>query len=315
MMISNDIHECLAAAIMAGSPTILIEGKDDEEVYTNISNELGLTLEFLPIDFVDTTGYGVLGNCDQLVASLRDLDNSCKDPKWIKFIGGVIDLDSRSFANQISRPPRNLYILKMYSIESYFVNQESFIAVFNSLNSAPISNALKDSYYNDFNSFFAPVEEELFWVATEALQNVCGANPSPEITYGVDFSFKGYMQAPSVNPKRQIVDRIQAKKEALRSWLNNAFSTAVIQKQLIIKGKWWLSVFLDIIVEYAKKLEADCSFAPSGPCRYCAIEDKGNCQFKLKVKSPTPAALKAMAYQTSVSDQDPGLCNFLELFN
>jgi len=315
-MISNDIHECLAAAIMAGSPTILIEGKDDEEVYTNISNELGLALEFLPIDFVDTTGYGVLGNCDQLVASLRDLDDNCTDPKWIKFIGGIIDLDSRSFANQISSPPRNLYILKMYSIESYFVNQESFIAVFNSLNSAPIPNALKDSYYNDFNNFFAPIEEELLWVATEALQNVCGANPSPEITYGINFSFKGYMQAPSVNPNRQIVDRIQAKKEALRSWLNNAFSPALIQKQLIIKGKWWLSVFLDLIVEYAKKLEADCSLAPSGPsCRYCAIGEKENCQFKLKVRSPTPAALKAMAYQTSVSAQDPGLCNFLESFN
>jgi len=315
-MISNDIHECLAAAIMAGSPTILIEGKDDEEVYTNISNELGLALEFLPIDFVDTTGYGVLGNCDQLVASLRDLDDNCRDPKWIKFIGGIIDLDSRSFANQISSPPRNLYILKMYSIESYFVNQESFIAVFNSLNSAPIPNALKDSYYNDFNNFFAPIEEELLWVATEALQNVCGANPSPEITYGINFSFKGYMQAPSVNPNRQIVDRIQAKKEALRSWLNNAFSPALIQKQLIIKGKWWLSVFLDLIVEYAKKLEADCSLAPSGPsCRYCAIGEKENCQFKLKVRSPTPAALKAMAYQTSVSAQDPGLCNFLESFN
>jgi len=37
--------------------------------------------------------YGFLGNCDQLVASLRDLDDNCKDPKWIEFIGGIIDLD------------------------------------------------------------------------------------------------------------------------------------------------------------------------------------------------------------------------------
>jgi hypothetical protein len=112
------IDELFIEAIMTEVPCVLVEGIDDIEIYSQLSEQLEVKPEVYAIETVK----GFTVGCEQVIKAINRLDElpPCEHA-IVDHMLGIIDKDVREFRNQLPQSEAIL-VLKYYSIESHFIS-------------------------------------------------------------------------------------------------------------------------------------------------------------------------------------------------
>ncbi len=120
-----DLFELLNVAITMNKSFLLVEGKDDKQIYARIAKKANKDFDIYLINSIEEYAEG----CDSVIKALAKLQ-----PKFlerednIQRVLGIIDRDSRSYRTLRSheidyQSLKGLFVLKHYSIETYFATR------------------------------------------------------------------------------------------------------------------------------------------------------------------------------------------------
>lgn len=270
------INHLFTDAIFHKKPLVIVEGKDDPKKFRNIfeksSNKKPLikASELINKNEAEKYGAGYKG----VSAIIKDLfDNPIHNKNDLfKYILGVIDKDSSKYCERTGCDYPILYVLKYYSIESYFISKESIGFIFDFLIDGENHNLTDQIFENNYEKFKIFALEQLYYPSLEALKLSC--------VDGYD-CIGGYSTHPS-HIKNMVKDDLYLPKI---SSLDSFALDKNIQKNFdflfdICKGKWFLARFIEFSLSESGKLENLCS--DSVKCDYCAENLSDKCVYKVE---------------------------------
>ncbi len=263
-----EISEILGQSIMTKTPTIIVEGVDDVKIYDSIVSSINAEHFVLPIECVD--GYSE-GNEHVIDAMnfIREMPASRYD--YRDFIIGIIDKDVRDFRNEI---PDNelIFPLKVYSIESHFVNKENILSLLKEITRITrdlalpeLENIIVDDIFSNF--------EDLFILSLDALKGATNQD------YQSIFSYS-YNDGRVIN-QRDIQLVLARKSELLEFASSLGIEYSLDSLKLISKGKWLIFLYCHHLERAIKNLPALCGAQKIHQCRVCE-SDIHKCLYKTK---------------------------------
>lgn len=265
-----DLFEILNISITNKIPSIIVEGRDDIQFYSDLSSSIDKEIDVVAIENID----GYSEGCSSLIQAFEDLNAAIANRiEYDLFILGIIDRDSRLFRNEIPSDLKGLFILKFYSFESHFVTPTtirkliSFITntsnllMRSSLAIAIVETELKNK------------QESLYYCSVEALKNAC------ERDYN---GLLGYATKPGTVLKNEVmINNVLSKRDELDEYARNK-SISIDDLKLITKGKWLLKWFIGNVLEEIKKLPNFCQNRRIAQCQYCETDKFSQCLYKIK---------------------------------
>lgn len=280
-----DIHEVLDMAFREKMPRIVVEGDNDRLVYTKIAEKAGKTVEIYPIEWVDGLEKE-RGNCGMIIQAMQQLQpkliHFAENKKWIL---GIIDADARDFRPISPNFPDegnfrslfNLLVLKYYSVETYFANEENLKKLF-----AFMSYALEVEIGAEMLQFLAENHENdtefYYYLSLEALKK---ANEQTYVSVDRDKISYGGKEHFDEKDKLRILPQLQAKNTDLDIFATQK-SISISHLKQICKGKWYLWNYVYRAVCQADKLIKACENQPHLPkCANCEV-DKSKCNYRTK---------------------------------
>lgn len=252
---SYEISEIYIQSIMTKTPTIIVEGIFDLQIYDNIFNKNSNCAEIIAIEIINGYSSGsreVIRAMDEIY----QLQHSNTDKS--NFICGIIDKDVRDFRNEI---PENelIFVLKEYSIESHFVHPETAKEIIR-LSTRSTSNLLTNDLINNIMSKIESSFDLLYLASIDSLMKAIKED------YASDFSY-------SLNIGRlkdeQIKNKLIQKSNELNTYANElgiSFTIETLKK--ISKGKWILFCFCESLKKEIEKLRILCAENQITPCQY-----------------------------------------------
>lgn len=272
MLFKYDLFDILAVSIMNHESMVVVEGKDDYQIYQTIANEVNPQIQVYQVNEFEDYEAG----CTGVIKCLTTLQPKFAErPDNIHKILGIIDRDVRVFRGEMPSHLLGLFVTKHYSIETYFATTSNLKKLLHAITYSPIQD-IDDQLLTFIQTDFKDSIETLYLFSLEALKKACvssydaklGYDDSPNKLTGSDF-------------KRNAEPFIRAKKAEL-----NTFATDInISKddiRLIAKGKWYLHWFVHHVYPKIKGLKADCKAANIKQCRSCRVGNEQDCLLKMK---------------------------------
>ena len=114
MSLKHDLFDALARARMISEPMIIVEGKDDYQIYQSIADIVKPNLEVYQADEFENYEAG----CKGVIKCLEVLQPKFEErPDNIRKVLGIIDRDARPYRNDLPTHLKGLFVTKYYSIE------------------------------------------------------------------------------------------------------------------------------------------------------------------------------------------------------
>jgi Protein of unknown function (DUF4435) len=271
MKLKYDLFDMVSASIMNNEPLVIVEGKDDYQIYQNISNLVNSKILVYQVNEFANYEEG----CTGVIKCLEVLQPKFAEREGnINKILGIIDRDARYFRGEIPQLA-GLFVTKHYSIETYFAtenNLRKLIIKTSFLTQNDIDNDVLDFVQTDFiNSI-----DTLYLLSLEALKNACvrgydsqlGYDDTPSKISATDF-LRGVM--PLLNAKREELNRFAT-----------SLGISISDIKLVAKGKWFIHWFVLKTYFKMKELRGACRNETITQCRSCRVGNYNDCLFKMK---------------------------------
>jgi hypothetical protein len=272
MLFKYDLFDILAVSIMNHESMVIVEGKDDYQIYQTIAQEVNSQIQVYQVNEFEDYEAG----CTGVIKCLTALQPKFAErPDNIHKILGIIDRDVRAFRGEMPNHLLGLFVTKHYSIETYFATTSNLRKLLHAITYSPmqdIDDQLLTFIQTDFNDSI----ETLYLFSLEALKKACvssydanlGYDDSPNKLTGSDF-------------KRNTEPIIRAKEADLSRFATN-INVSKEDIRLIAKGKWYLHWFVHHVYPKIKGLKADCKAANVKQCRSCRVGNEQDCLLKMK---------------------------------
>jgi hypothetical protein len=283
-----DLSVAFANAIMTRQPMVIVEGKDDRQIYERLAGQIGVSLQIYQVNEFEDYAAG----CFHVIACLDSLQPElAKKADNIHFILGIIDRDVRPFRNELPTHLKGLFVTKYYSIETYFATRQNLSKLINDL-TYTVSKDIDDIILNFVEELFNQSRSDLYYISLEALKTACVPNYSGIVGYS-DKSGKVLEEAKKYllgKGKNYTFSQIALKKPELDIFANS-LNIGLTDLKSITKGKWYLYFFVYCGLQQIQQLSDNCQKAKISQCRSCKIGNYPDCLFKLKRKNPNPEDL------------------------
>lgn len=271
------LFDILNEAIMTNTPAVIVEGKDDPQVYHRIANLAEKEVVVYSVNMIDdcTTG---LGNCDKVIECIQKLQNKYTERiDNVNRVLGVIDRDSKPYTTSSTSVYHTglpgLLILKYYSFETYFANRvvlKKMVEKLTYLSPVMVNEALLDLVEQDFLN----LREDLYYLSLEALSDMCIPAYTGIVTYGMG----GVKDART---RQELSSQVVLKKTTLDTFAAS-LSLTISDLKKICKGKWYLQIYLGKAFDKIKTLYSMCQNGIVPQCRPCSTGESNECRYKAK---------------------------------
>ena len=261
----------VSASIMNSEPIVIVEGKDDYQIYQTISNAVNPKIQVYQVNEFEDYEQG----CTGVIKCMQVLQPKFAEREGnIRKILGIIDRDARHFRGEIPEL-LGLFVNKYYSIETYFATEDNLrrlISKITFLTYQDLDNQVLTFVQTDF---FRTIDT-LYMLSLEALKNACvrdydsklGYDDSPNKISAPDFL---EITLPQLTAKRADLDAFAA-----------SFGLSVQDIKLIAKGKWYVHWFINQAYPKIKALRLACRNEIITQCRSCKVGNYDDCLFKTK---------------------------------
>jgi hypothetical protein len=274
----NDLFEVLNIAIMTKISSIIVEGKDDKQIYYRIGEQAEKEVEIFSVNMIEGCALD-LGNCDKVIECIEKLQPKFDELESnLNAILGVIDRDVRPYrpadAGQISvEELRGLFILDYYSFETYFANRVVLRKMIEKLTHLT-TNMINEDLINLVEGNFQTVKNELYYISLEALKNSCIHDYSGAVGYAND-------GVRDNNRRQQLYTQIEHKIPDLNTFAES-LSINIDDLRLICKGKWYLHVYIEKMHEMIRNLSNMCGSESLTQCTACQADASEECNYLAK---------------------------------
>ncbi|MCU0446077.1 MAG: DUF4435 domain-containing protein [Microscillaceae bacterium] len=299
-----DLSDILVEAIKNNEPVVIVEGKDDRQIYYKLTQSINPNIQIYQVNEFDDYGAG----CENVIDAITKLQ-----PKFaeradnIKYILGIIDKDSRPYRGTMPDQLQGIFVTKFYSIEAYFatgcisnllpitlsfgegrvrqkkrVNLKCALATRKNLANL-IAKITYQSPHNITSEILDFVEkninnsiENLYYISLEALKNACVESYLTALSYDEN--------ATRVSEKagqEYLINQILPKKAELEQFAID--KTITIQDiRHITKGKWFLYNYVYRAYHHIQQLADKCKNIEITQCASCKVGNYEDCLYKLK---------------------------------
>lgn len=238
--LNKSLDRCFIAAIMNKKPLIIVEGVDDRKIYNNIAEAIRKNVTVMRVsDLQFVAGCNGVVDCMKVLQTQLDLDSSN-----LKFVLGIIDRDARFFKNAIEfqeiQNLKGIFILKHYSIETYFATRNSLKILLTKITNA-IKSDIDDAILDFIEDNIGVYLETLYYISLDALKEHCLGKQLHNANYS-------YEKEPTNIVGEKIMLHFNSnilpnKKEDLDSFATSK-SISFQDAKKIIKGKWYLYYYI-----------------------------------------------------------------------
>ncbi|MBP3335242.1 MAG: DUF4435 domain-containing protein [Ruminiclostridium sp.] len=265
-----DLDETVLAAVMSGEPTVLVEGIDDIKFYGNVAHKIGRNINVQAIETVE----GYSEGCDEIIRAIGDIQHSIQsDARLKKYILGIIDRDARYYRGELPNL-ECLFVLKYYSYESHLITTNTIKKQIEMLTKVT-SSMIKDNVISYINEKFNEKLEKAYYISLEALKNACDTSYQACVAYS-----KKAGNIFSKSALEYIWGQVSYKKEELDEFANN-YGVSRTDIKYLMKGKWWLYLWCEFIVNESKNLHFHCG-NDFEICQMCKADKKEKCLWKVE---------------------------------
>ncbi len=268
-----DLSEIVNDAIQSNTPVVLLEGKDDESIYERIANAAERDVVFYQIANIEEYSAG----CKDVIQAIYRLQPKFEEREDnIRRILGIIDRDIRFlktlWEDEIDyKILKGLFILKHYSIETYFATRNNLKKAINKVTYAPQS-IISETILNFVEQNHWDSSDELYYLSLEALKNAC------EMDYTACISYQSG-EIKENTQRNHLYQQVISKIDSLDTFaINMNISRSNIKA--IVKGKWYLYSYLYKALHQIKNLENHCNSQKL--CQSCNVNNTEDCSFKFK---------------------------------
>lgn len=268
MSLKYNLIEQLAACKFNKELMVIVEGKDDYPIYQNIASTVNPQIIVYQVNEFADYEAGCRGVIKCLERLQTEFDKNSND---VSKVLGIIDRDIRPYRNEMPNL-KGLYVLKHYSIETYFATRKNLRKLISKISFLPIDN-IDNSVIDYAENNFQVSIGKLYLCSLEALKNACTENYDSVIGY--DTSIEQILR------DKTILTSISSKKAELEAF-GEDFSISILDIKLIAKGKWYLYWFLNHTYPNIKMLKKECYTAHITQCRSCKVGNYNDCLYELK---------------------------------
>lgn len=272
MQTKRNLEAAFTRAVMIGEPMIIVEGKDDYQVYQNLARQINPNIEVFQVNEFENYTEGCTGVIDCVEVLQTKFEEK---PENIQFALGIIDRDVRPYRNELPDHLQGLFITKYYSFETYFATKENLrklIAKITHTTTQDIDNQTLDFVLSETQNPFSI----LYLTSLEALKNACVTGYANLVGY--DDSVE---KITDKNFQTYILPQLNTKKNELEIFATT-FSLTQNDLKQIAKGKWYLYCFLKASYPKIKQLKTQCTGGHITQCRSCKVGNHNDCLFKTK---------------------------------
>ena len=236
----KSLKSIFVQAEMEGKSIVIVEGIDDKRIYSTLAKKL-LNRDIL----VYPANYFVECNADNsenVIKAITLLQADFKDEKKLQKVLGIIDRDTTCYKNPEKwvayKELKGLFILKHYSIETYFATSHNLSELI-----AGITHATPSEIAMVLPNLIKKIEDTtqvLYYMALDALKERClGSNnyqafrkidvpKLSDITGGM-----GYFETTLLPQIKEALDTFAKEKGLDVSFVKH-----------VVKGKWYLFHFV-----------------------------------------------------------------------
>ncbi len=270
-----DLYELLNTAIFTKTAFILVEGKDDAQIYSRIAKKINKKIDIYPVNIIDEYSSG----CDNVIKAIHKLQAKFEERKDnIDKVLGIIDRDVRPYRPLSSdnidyKTLKGLFILKYYSIETYFATKNNLKKLIEKLTYAN-QNIITEEVLNIVENNFNKITNELYTISLEALKNSCLTDYNSIVGYDDD-------KIKEEDRRKYIFRKLQSKKTELKNFADK-INVNINDLKQVCKGKWYLYNYIIKTLQQIKHLKIMCKKAEILQCKSCKVENFDDCDYKYK---------------------------------
>ncbi len=266
-----DLHDAIKKAYMTKVSLVVVEGKDDLSIYSDLLNKNNNKFNIKPIEYFKGCNPG----CNEIEEKVSDINQIYNSSHRVyNYFRGVVDSDVKEFRGEKNERAGILY-LNTYSFENSFITENTVlnsIKLLTSLTNEQLDEKLTEKVIQDINSGV----QEFYYITLEALKNAVDEN------YNAIIGFSDGYERPmfDTDMKSELARR--------RSDLDNFALEKNINKPCILdmkkycKGKWHLRYFLKNIISFIDNLHTLCG-QELVECPLCESGDTSQCLYKKSV--------------------------------
>lgn len=264
------IYEILNAAIMTNTPAIIVEGVDDVRIYESLADQSLERSAVFSAKWIEELSAGGASSVADAIKLLRDPPSS---KRLIEdYVLGIIDRDVKPYRSELPNDDAIL-VLKYYSIESHFVDEETIPSAVQRFTRVPNSLVKEFSASTLMNN----IEPKLLDVYYFALESLVAATQNG---YTACFSYSEKIGRKNDPYTRSTVLEKCPALDVFAASYGLSPELATIKK--ISKGKWLLSVFCESLFQELKSLNQLCSSGAIKKCNSCASGHPEECLYKAR---------------------------------
>lgn len=272
MVLKHDLFNIVNVAIMLNEPIVIVEGKDDYQIYQHIAEEINPKIQVYQVNEFENYEEGCTGVIKCIEVLQPKFDERVGN---VKKVLGIIDRDVRHFRGELPTHLKGLFITKHYSIETYFATRENLRKLISKISYSPLQD-ITNEILAFVESNFQNSLESLYLLSLEALKNACIQDYEAKVEY--DFS---PAKISASHFLENVTPQLDAKTADLVVFAQSK-NVSIQDIKLIAKGKWYLYWFVNQCYTKIKELKENCQNASITQCRSCKVGNQHNCLFKLK---------------------------------
>jgi hypothetical protein len=270
-----DLFELLNAAIQTNIPVIIVEGKDDPQIYYRIADKANKIVDIYLINNIENYYSG----CDNVIKCISELQPKYEEREEnVNRIIGIIDRDVRPYRELRDyevdyRELKGLFVLKYYSYETYFATEtilKNLLLKLTHITSKEIDSSIFPFLIEKFEN----TKQDLYYISLEVLKNSCEEHYISALGYSDD-------SVKEVKARQHFLSLISHKIPELDNFAISK-SISIYDLKLICKGKWYLYVYLSKANEQIKKLSEKCKNGEIVQCNSCKIGNNEDCGYTYK---------------------------------
>jgi len=285
----------ISKAKMGSKSVLVVEGIDDVKKFNSIKKSIDKKIEVKSIgtfeDYYNKKGaLPVMDFIDKIIS----FNEEKEVPDYIGYILGIVDRDSICYERKEKKEHDLLYVLDYYSLESYYINKEIIEKTLYDIVSNPDlinKNLANDIYDNCLNESI----DKLYYISLEALKKSCNSEYEAITGYKPD-NITNFLNNQQIIEKKNELDSFAQE--------NNYDKNMALE---IIKGKWFVSIFLDIYFKKIKELEKLCNNGSISQCDNCSNNEISEpCLYKPKDSKLSTHSLEEKFYSlTNLNSLEP----------
>lgn len=240
MNLKYDIYDQISLAKSEKTPFIIVESIDDRQIYDRLARQIEKNATVYQVSEFDEYTNG----CTAVIDLVQKIQPDFQENAIDKYVLGIIDRDARPYKDQQDwegvQNLQGLFILKYYSIETYFANRQSLAKML-----TKITYATPQDLREELLDYFLAKEQEtlpmLFYISLDALKEHCLGKEQYK-------AFNIYDEKESTvvdsNRFRRFEETVLPNKKADLDHFRLEKGIALEEAKLVIKGKWYLYHFV-----------------------------------------------------------------------